>query len=60
MPRVHRQVAVVTVKHDLPHDPAGKICGFHVQAMSIVFGAQFLEPPERGLWLVYPLWCRGY
>jgi len=30
----------------LPHDPDGKISGLHVEAMAIVFGAQFLRPPD--------------
>jgi hypothetical protein len=46
MPRVHLQIVVPTVTRELPHDPGGEISGMHVQAMSIVFGAQFLRPAD--------------
>ena len=46
MPRVHRQIVVPTVTRELPHDPGGQISGLYVQAMSIVFGAQFLRPAD--------------
>jgi len=46
MPRVHRQIVVPTVTRALPHDPGGQISGLYVQAMSIVFGAQFLRPAD--------------
>ena len=46
MPRVHRQMSVPTNMKPLDHDPQGRLSGFHVEALSIVFGAQFLQPPD--------------
>jgi hypothetical protein len=46
MPSVHLQFVVPTVTRELPHDPGCEISGMHVQAMSIVFGAQFLRPAD--------------
>jgi hypothetical protein len=41
-----RQMMVPKITRVLPHDPDGKISGLHVEAMAIVFGAQFLRPAD--------------
>ena len=46
MPRVHLQMPMPDVRPELPHDPGGKIFGLYAEAMSIVFGAQFLRPAD--------------
>ena len=46
MPRVHRMLLVPKVTQALPHDPDGKLVAMHVKAMSIVWGAQFLQPAD--------------
>ena len=40
------QMMVPKITRVLPHDPDGKISGLHVEAMAIMFGAQFLRPPD--------------
>jgi sugar phosphate isomerase/epimerase len=44
MPRVHRQLVVPQKIKPLPHDVGGKLSDLHVEAMAVVFGAQFLRP----------------
>ena len=41
MPRVHKQM-LAPQSMPLPHDPGGKLHQLQVQAMSVVFGAQYL------------------
>ena len=45
MPRVHQQMKV-PIARELAHDPGGKISGLHVEALAVVFGAQFLRPAD--------------
>lgn len=46
MPRMHLQMPVPDSRPEQPHDPDGKIFGLYTEAMSIVFGAQFLRPAD--------------
>ena len=46
MPRVHRQLVVPQKIKPLAHDVGGKLSDLHVEAMAVVFGAQFLRPAD--------------
>jgi hypothetical protein len=46
MPRVHRQMLLPQNVKPLPHDAGGKLSDLHVEAMAMVFGAQFLRPAD--------------
>ena len=46
MPRVHRTLMCPRDVQPLPHDTGGKLSDLHVEALAIVFGAQFLRPAD--------------
>jgi len=46
MPRVHREMLLPQNVKPLPHDAGGKLSDMHVEAMAMVFGAQFMHPAD--------------
>lgn len=46
MPRVHRQMLLPRGVKPLPHDAGGKLSDLHVEALAMVFGAQFMSPAD--------------
>jgi len=46
MPRVHRAVVVPREVTPLAHDPGGKLSDLHLEALSVLAGAQKLEPAD--------------
>jgi hypothetical protein len=46
MPRVHRTLVVPQGVTPLAHDPGGKLSDLHLEALSVLFGAQFLRPAD--------------
>ncbi len=46
MPRVHRHMLLPRDVKPLPHDVGGKLSDLHVEALAMVFGAQFLGPAD--------------
>jgi hypothetical protein len=52
MPRVHRQLVVPRNVKPLHHDAGGKVSDLHVEAMAVVFGAQFLSPADPSMILL--------
>jgi hypothetical protein len=46
MPRVHRTLVVPQGVTPLAHDPGGKLSDLHLEALSVVFGAQSMRPAD--------------
>lgn len=46
MPRVHQTLVVPQGITPLVHDPGGKLSDLHLEALSVIFRAQFLRPAD--------------
>ncbi len=46
MPRIHRNMLLPKDVKSLPHDAGCKLSDLHVEAVAMVFGAQFMKPAD--------------